>query len=185
MYATRVRALRRWRGLGMLEFLVALLIFTLGVSGLLAAQLEARRLVFEAQQHSRAIALGRDLLARIGANAGAANAYTASDLGASAVCAPPADCLQVSCSPADLAAFDLWQFEAALRALPVARACVDVHGATVTVVVSWRALSAGHGPATALCALSPVGLYDARDGGAGNDRLRRQLVLSLFTGGGA
>ncbi|MAT92351.1 MAG: type IV pilus modification protein PilV [Halioglobus sp.] len=185
MYARHVRAVRRWRGLGMLEFLVALLVFTLGVSGLLAAQLEARRLVFEAQQRTQAIALARDLSGRIGVNADAAQAYTATDLGAVAMSAPPVDCLQHSCSGSELAAFDLWQFEDALRALPAGRACIDVHGAALRVVLNWRALSPGPGPGTALCALTPAGLYDARDAGAGNDRLRRQLVLSVFTGGGA
>ena len=50
------------RGVGMLEFLVALMIFSMGITGLLSAQLVAKKTIIEAGQRSMAIALARDIL---------------------------------------------------------------------------------------------------------------------------
>ena len=62
-------------GAGMLEFLLALLIFTTGLSGLLSVQLAGKQASTEAARYSVANHLARDILERMQANPGAAPAY--------------------------------------------------------------------------------------------------------------
>ena len=148
----------RCDGVAMVELLVALLVFSIGMLGLVGAQLGGKRAGYDALQRSVATALAGDLLERVRANPLHAPDYTAvigGDEGESPG-APAVDCDRMTCSGAQLAAFDLWHWHTLLLGEGVAdegdgaprpgtlrspRACIATAGEEVEVVITWRALS--------------------------------------------
>lgn len=140
------------KGAGMLEFFVALLIFSMGMLGLLSAQWVGKKTAFEASQRSVATALVRDILERMRANPGQLEAYQAGSLGdeVGRITAPEIDCDVMDCTAAELALFDLWQWESLLLGdseqdlvgsaggLVAPRACISSAGGAVNVTISWR-----------------------------------------------
>jgi len=184
-------------GFGMPELLIALLLFSTAVAGLMSTQLAAKRALHEAHQRSLATALASDLLARLRGNPGQLAAYQTDIPARPLRPAPPpsGNCRQADCTPEELAAFDLWQWEQALLGaaersglahaggLPQARACLHTSGNLVRVILSWRGLVPSRGAAVPTCAGEPPGLYDAAGGEPGNDRLRRAVLLTTYLGG--
>ena len=156
------------RGVGMTEFLVALLIFSVGMMSLLSAQLAGKKAVFEASQRSVATAMVRDILERISVNPEQVAAYRVSGIGdeANRLPVPDVDCGVVACSAQQLVAFDLWQWEAMLlgRAeqdaagyaggLLTPRACIAGSGRAVEVTLSWRGLLTVSPPVESECDIS-------------------------------
>lgn len=142
-------------GVGMLEFLLALMIFSAGLIGLLAAQLAGLKASHEASQRTVATVLASDILERIQANPVNADAYVYPRQGevGQRLPAPAADCGLVACSGLQLAAFDLWQWESLLlgssedepgrRAgqLRFPGACITHNEGVVGIVVSWQGAS--------------------------------------------
>ena len=63
-----IRRIKRQYGLGMIEVLVAGLIFALGVLGLSTMQVKAKRTSYDALQRSLATSLARDMVARMRSN---------------------------------------------------------------------------------------------------------------------
>jgi type IV pilus assembly protein PilV len=139
-------------GVGMLEFLVALLIFSVGMLGLMSAQLTGKKASFDASQRSTATALVRDIVERMRANPGQTMAYqivSAGDEG-NRLPRPEVDCGIADCSTEQLAAYDLWQWESLLvgeseqdavgnaGGLVAPRACIRSAGDAVDVVISWH-----------------------------------------------
>lgn len=183
------------RGVGMLEFLVALLIFSVGMIGLMSAQLTGKKASFDASQRSIATALVRDIVERMRANPGHTMAYQVAGAGdeSSRLPRPDADCAVAECSAEQLAAFDLWQWESLLvgeseqdavgnaGGLVVPRACISSAGGEVDVVISW------YGVTRTLMnvePLTPAGC-DERSGelplqAPGDERQRHQISMSTF-----
>jgi type IV pilus assembly protein PilV len=178
----------------MLEFLVALLIFSVGMMGLISAQLVGKRAGFEAAQRSVATVLARDILERIRANPGQVAAYRNASIGDAdhRLSAPSTDCDAADCSAAQLAEFDLWQWEALLlgeneqgvdggsAGLVAPRACITTEGGHVVVAISWR------GAANAVEMPQSACAEPGEDSPAGADGVmtqRRRLVLSTFIAG--
>jgi type IV pilus assembly protein PilV len=178
------------RGVGMLEFLVALLIFSTGMMGLLSAQLVGKKTIFEASQRSVAITLARDMVERMRANPGQLAAYQVEGIGGEANQQQPpvADCHASFCNPAQLAAFDLWQWESLLRGaseqdaagkvggLLSPRACISSSGGAVEVTLSWRGVLADGPASTNSCGDEGMGEVSPPDGEA----VRHQLTLATF-----
>lgn len=139
-------------GVGMLEFLVALLIFSVGMMGLLSAQLVGKKANFEASQRSVATTLVRDILERMRANPGEIAGYQVTGVGdkANRLPRPAADCDIAVCTAQELARFDIWQWESLLLGyseqdsagyaggLLTPRACISSNGGAVDVTISWR-----------------------------------------------
>lgn len=137
-------------GAGLLEVSISLLLITVGSLGLGGLQVSAKRMGYEAIQRGAAAALALDLLERLRANRTQLAAYTAVQLGEGAgsdLPAPPADCDAGSCSPQQLAAWDLFQWEQALDGVSTSgqagglvrpTACVTVSGRRVTVEIAWQ-----------------------------------------------
>lgn len=138
-------------GVGMLEYLVALLIFSLGMMGLLSAQLVGKKTSFEASQRSFATALIRDMLERMYANPGETDAYqvvVGEESGG--LEAPETLCDSAQCSPGQLAIFDVWQWESLvlgeseqdaaghLVGLLAPHGCIASAQGAVDVTISWR-----------------------------------------------
>ena len=185
-------ARRLCRGAGMMEFLVALLIFSVGMMALLSAQLVGKKALFEASQRSTATALVRDILERMRANPGQVLAYQASGIGdvANRLPRPEIDCGITACSAQQLAAFDLWQWESLLLGhaerdstgyvggLLTPRACIGGSGRDVEVTISWRGLLAVSPAAESDCGV------DAEDEDDEHDAPQRhQLTVSTFLAG--
>jgi type IV pilus assembly protein PilV len=183
------------RGVGMLEFLIALLIFAVGMMGLIAAQLAGKRASFEASQRSTATALARDILERMRANPGQLEAYQVAGVGdhSGRLPAPEADCSFVACTAQQMAAFDVWQWESLLIGEPEQvggesagglvspRGCIRREGGAITVTVSWLGVTP-EGPAAPIACGENPGPGAPEDAGV-ETRRRHQLTLATFVAG--
>ncbi len=102
-------------GIALIETLVALLVLSFGLLALAGSQLKVLADSTGASNRNIASQLASDIADRIRLNppaSGAANAYLASDWqAASDAEAPDADCEAVHCSPAQIAAYDLWAWQ--------------------------------------------------------------------------
>lgn len=187
---------RRQSGLGLIEVLVAVLVFAVGLLGLAGAQVSAKQNGLEALQRSVATALARDLLERMRSNPGQMQAYrldNAAPAGAMPAALPGCARSSVAgagahrCTPAELAVHDLGEWlqllagAAAVASVdgierPVAgllepRACVAVASSgRVSVTLAWRGLQPLTGAAESSCGAGG-GWYGPAD------ELRRVLVM--------
>jgi len=178
----------RHRGLAMLELLVAMFIFSIGMLGLLSGQLLAKRAAYDALHRSIATGLAGDLLERIHANPTNVHAYRLGAVGAADFWRPkpPVDCDATECNGIELAAFDLWQWESLLRGgtgalagtsgLPSPRACITGDGNVVALDISWLGLTAA-GSRQPL----PCGAEEGLDG----ERPRHRLSIVAHVAGPA
>ena len=184
------------KGAGLLEVLIALLIFSTGMMGLIATQLAGKKAGYEATQRSTATALARDILERVQANPGQVTAYVVNNAGdqGNPLSIPAANCERADCTPAQLAAFDLWQWESLLLGTPEQhdganvgglvspRACIFQQGAVVSVAISWLGTTSARDPAESACGSDVAGLYDAPGDAPGNNLRRRQMLMSTYIG---
>lgn len=180
-------------GIGLLEFLIALVIFSVGMTGLLSTQLVSKRLAFEALQRSVATAFARELLERVHANAGELDAYMVGvvDTSGPLLDPPKTDCRSAVCTAPQMAMFDLWQWQSWLRGsvemrddipvavLPQSRACVVQERGEVTVTVSWRGVSDLAGLSDPECGLGLVTALPTTAPGIKLSR-RRQVALTTY-----
>ena len=104
------------RGAGMVEVLVALLLFSVSILGLLSSQLTAQRGGAELAQQALAQSLGRDAFERLQWNPEAARLFAGSELGAETADAD-IDCRVLDCDPAQLARWDRADWIERLRSL--------------------------------------------------------------------
>lgn len=188
---------RGHRGIGLIEVLVAVFVLAVGILGLATMQLAAKRASYEATQRSIATSLTRDIVERMRANPDQLAAYVVSNIGdeASLLATPATNCSSATCTPANLAAYDLSEWESILvgateklasansGGLVAPRACITHVDGTVTVAIAWRGVSSLTNPTESTCGESVVGLYDDPDEAAGNNLKRRLLVMSTFIGG--
>jgi type IV pilus assembly protein PilV len=184
------------KGAGLLEVLIALLIFSTGMMGLIATQLAGKKAGYEATQRSIATALARDILERVQANPGQVTAYVVNNAGdqGDPLSIPAANCERADCTPAQLADFDLWQWESLLLGtseqhdganvggLVSPRACIFQQGDVVSVAISWLGTTSASDPAESACGSDITGLYDAPDDAPGNNLRRRQMLMSTYIG---
>lgn len=183
-------------GFGLIEVLIALLILATGMTGLMMTQLAGKKAAHEAAQRSIATVLVRDIVERIQANPGSIADYVITNAGdeSKPLPLPAMHCERAACSPTQLAAFDLWQWESLLLGaseklgernvggLVLPRACISHAGGAVSVAISWLGMSAAREPGSSNCGSGVIGLYDAPDEPAGNNARRRQMVLSTYVG---
>lgn len=189
----------RQSGLGLIEVLIAALVFALGLLGLLGAQISAKKNGMEALQRSVATELARDLLERMRSNPRQLAAYrldntvAASAASASLACGGSALSAggALPCSPAGLAERDLAEWLQLLGGAATAatvdgvrgsfagllepRACVVASAGRVSVAIAWRGLEPMAAPVGYSCGLGG-GWY-----GPG-DELRRVLVMQSWIG---
>lgn len=182
--ARKVLAVSGDKGIGMLEFLIALLIFSTGMLGLLSTQLAGKRAGYEALQRSVATALARDILERMRANPGHLLDYRVTAVGDAGhrLPLPPADCDRSDCSTAQLVAYDLWQWESQLFGEPERdvefsagglvspRACISSEDGVVEVTISWLGATPVRQPAVSVCGSDDDG----------DTRLRSRLTIATF-----
>jgi type IV pilus assembly protein PilV len=189
---------RAQAGFGLIELLIASLLFTVGVSALLAGQTVAWRNSLESAQVARATALARDLLARMESNPGALALYALEGAQpadrrlwasrAAAIC--PGSPEEEPCPAEALAAYDLADWLTLLRdggehsaagepvaGLPEPEVCIAVQGSRLTVAIAWRGAGAGVAQAASTC-----GAGGGRFGA--DDRQRRVVALQTWVAGG-
>lgn len=185
---------RRVRGISLLEVLIAVFTLSVGVLGVAGLQLTAKRSNLEAMQRATAASLTQDIVERMRANGEELGAYTAAGAGLTLTGATMAavDC-SADCTPAQLALYDLYEWEQALNGitrlsggtstggltLPIA--CItgpDGGSGNYTIAVAWRGMTRLSDPVTNACGAGS-GRYDGT-GGADPDAYRRVLVLETF-----
>ncbi len=190
----------RESGLGLIEILVAVLVFTVGLLGIFGAQVNAKKNAMEAQQRSIATGLARDLLERMRSNPGQLQAFTLDNASPADMPSPaPPGCTWAAvpqggglgCSPAELARSDLAEWmrllAGAMAVTSVAgrewlvggllepRACVTIAAGVVAVVIAWRGMEP--------LATAPDSSCGAGGGWYGpDDELRRTLVMHSWIG---
>jgi len=189
-------ALKRQRGLGLIEILIAVLVFTVGMLGLAGMQLTAKRAGYEATQRSVATGLARDILERMRGNPDQLTAYGATNIGDpnAPLDAPSTNCFTTSCTPAQLASYDLVDWENLVAGttekfglnnaggLVSPRACITNVNGTVTVAIAWLGVGSADNPTGSACGNEVTGLYDDPDQTEGNNLRRRLLVMTTFIG---
>ncbi len=192
------------RGATLIEVLISVLVLAVGILGLMGLQINGKRTTYEALQRSAAVSLAQDVMNRMRANPNVGSAtflddnydtgggaYTGDGVGGGQVGDPPTDCAAAGagCTPVQLAAFDLSNWEAQLddavtsNGLVNPTGCIDIDtsaadGSLVTVMVAWESrVDLDQDP---LIARMP----DALECGAGkygtDDTRRQAVVISTF-----
>jgi len=114
--------LNRQSGIGMIEVLVTLFIISIGFLNMAALQTTAKRSNFDAVQRTTAVMLAHDIVERMRANPGVLSTYLTTGVGGGTQTAPARDCgAGVSCSPLQLAAFDIYEWEQAIDGISESR----------------------------------------------------------------
>lgn len=138
---------RRQRGVGMIEVVIALLIFSIGVLGFAALQMTALSQSNDANHRTIAVLIAQDAVERMQANPGERAAYlTVGDWPTGVYGAnPPGDCVNVTeanrCSSDDMAEFDMTDLAwMAANQLPGGRIIADecAFNSNMCVIVSWE-----------------------------------------------
>lgn len=189
------------RGFSMIEALIAVAITAIGVLAIAALQLTSKHANFETGQRTAAIQLANDLIERMRSNAGQLAVYTSGATGTvltGTLAAPVPDCGAATCTGAQLAAYDLFQWDQALLGvteqgnsggLASATGCVvqGVASNFITVAITWRGRTALSNPVSDSEIDNPAGgnlgcgadsgLYDNN---AGDDAFRQVLVVRTY-----
>jgi len=117
-----MKMIRHQAGIGMIEVLVTLVIVSIGFLNMAALQTTAKRSNFDAVQRTTAVMIAHDIVERMRANPGALGTYLTNGVGGGGLPAPPRNCGGgVACSPLQLAAFDLYEWEQAIDGVSEAR----------------------------------------------------------------
>ena len=170
------------QGVGLLEVLIAFLLLAVGGVGLASMQLEAKRLNFEATQRSMATALVADITERMRNNTGVLADYSVNHLGSGSRGSEPSpNCRDADCTPAQLAAHDLWEWEQAIDGanellgttetggLDTPRACITHANGEISVALAWKGYQELTSTSANTCG-EGLGLYGSSDN-------KRQLLL--------
>lgn len=170
------------RGAGLIEVSISLLLIAIGTLGLGSLQMSSKQMGYEAIQRGEAAALAMDLLERLRSNRVALAGYATAGVGegsGSQSPVPLADCNVSTCSPAELNAWDMWQWEQALDGVSTSgqagglvrpTACVTVSGRQVTVEIAWQ----GFRPVS-----TPSQQFTCGAGHYGDDDLDRQSLRMI------
>jgi type IV pilus assembly protein PilV len=185
----------RQRGFTLIEALIAFVILSVGLLGIVSLQAVAKTSQHLAIQHSRAVTLADAMVERIRVNPAGLPVYdigTGSPVGPVPVSEPSPNCRNAACSPAELAAHDLWAWEQALlgaaatvdgantAGLTSPRGCIVFDAAPgrarsgqLSVIVQWRGL---HESSDAV----QDGEVTCGGLAAGTDKFRRQVVTNTY-----
>jgi type IV pilus assembly protein PilV len=193
---------RREAGFTLIEVLIAFLVLSVGLAGVVSLQVMTKASQHQATQRMRAVSLAGQMLDMIRRNPSGMSVYDdrfgANGVGGGTIDAEPTpDCINAACTAAQLAARDLWEWERALDGTLVATdddgnsgaGLIEPHGCivftpdvgktnsgTVDVILQWRGLQEA---SDALQENDVVcGPQGGEDGDA--DGFRRQVVLSSY-----
>lgn len=177
----------------MLEVLVAIFVFSIGLIGIAKLQVVSKKANYDAVQRSTATVVAHEIIERMRTNPAALTTYIGagtSTLGRGSITTTPTSCSTASvvCSPAQLASYDLWHIEQILDGitelsatgtntggLVEPTACITGTGAAgiYTIAIAWRGQAALTNPTMDTCGQGS-GLYGA------NDEYRRLLRVQTY-----
>lgn len=162
MLPARNSRVSRQSGFTLLEVLVAFLILSVGLLGVVGLMVNSKVSQHQAVQRTRAVELADAMVERIRINPAAIATYNIglSALGATEDASEPSpDCASSSCTPTQLAAHDLWSWEQSLQGqaatiagegadgLVTPRGCIvfqpaapRVRSGQLSVIIQWRGL---------------------------------------------
>ena len=175
---------RSERGFNLVEVMVTTVVLSVGMIGASALQLNTTRTTEDALERTAAVHLAAEIIERMRANRGAWPRYITTVGGGRVTGAR--DCRSRACTPEDLAAFDLHQWEHALdgaasggAGLVLPTGCIEGPGGTGTYTVSiawWGRLSLPD------AAASPCGRGSGRydDARGRPDVHRRVLSVQVY-----
>jgi type IV pilus assembly protein PilV len=195
---------RRARGFSLIEALITLFVFAIGILTIAGLQLVSKKANYDAAQRTTAGMLANDIAERMRANlstngAGLAD-YLVEDLGGGTIAQPGQDCTAGSCTYTQLAQWDLYEWEQLLDGategnvggLVDPSACVrsDTVGGGAGIyhiIIAWRGVNPLSNPTIdqGLTAAGATGCgqgsgdYDDPDTGA-TDVYRRVIVISTY-----
>lgn len=194
---------KRSQGFTMIEVLVSVVIFSIGLIGVARLQVVAKQSNYDAVQRVTATTIAQDLISRMRANSSSLATYVGNS-GTLQInyndntTQPNPTCTGAStCTDQQLAARDLWDIEQdmvgiaeqdsngnAVGGLSVPTVCItavddtgnvlnDGSSGIYTVAIAWRGKAALSNPAANTCGQA-TGLYGS------NNEYRRLLVMSTF-----
>jgi type IV pilus assembly protein PilV len=188
--------MKRSRGFTLIEVLITVFVMGVGLLALAGLQIIAKKASFDAAQRTLAGQATQDILTRMRANAGAVGNYVVAD--AIALSAPGANCAQAECNPAELAAWDLFQWAEQLAVggevddegvatggLAQPTACI-LAGSTVghyRIAIAWRGITPLAPPEDANDPTDPANVdcgTDAYLDDQGLEDFRRVMVSDVF-----
>jgi len=177
-------------GFSLLEVLISMVVLSIGLLGIAGLQATSKRTSYEALQRTTATMLTRDIIERIRTNPGQLAAY---DGTVDTTAITYTDCGAVTCTPTQLATYDLYEWQQAILGaseksatntntgglvspvgcITVAPACTSC---LVTVAIAWRGMTKLANPAIDTCG-DASGNYD--DTG-GDNVFRRVIAINTF-----
>ena len=199
-----MRNLRQQRGFSLIEALITLFVFAIGILTVAGLQLISKKANYDAAQRTTAAMLANDIAERmrgnLSLNGAALSAYLVEDLGGGTLVAPAPDCTVAECSRLELAAWDLYEWEQALDGasessaggLVEPNACIrsdDVDGgaAVYHIIIAWRGVTPLTNPIVDanLTGANPEGCGEGSlkfmdDESGALDVYRRVIVVSTY-----
>lgn len=180
-------------GYSLIEILIGMLILAIGILGMASMQISSKRMGHDALQRSIATSLAHDMMERMRINRQELGSYVgtsgtssgATTIGgtATATSKPSPDCATSVCTPDQLAAYDLWEWEQALRGatevsadgnsiggLVNPTACITHNNGLVTLAIAWDSFQNLGNPFEPVQCGVGLGLY-------GTDDEERQVVF--------
>ena len=181
----------RQQGTTLIEVMIAVLVFSIGVLGLAGLQLVATRSNHDAMQRTTATMLANSIIERMRQNPEELVSYvlaSGSELG-DGTATLTTDCRAVTCTAAQLAVFDLWSWDQELAGTSETRGGANVGGMLLptgcinsaaggasgqyTISIAWRGTEPVANPTLNNCG-SASGNY-----GASNE-YRRLITVSAY-----
>lgn len=187
---------RTLRGFSFVEVLVAVFVMSVGLLGVGALQVTSKRSNLEAVQRATAVALASDIIERMRANAQELAAYSNGGTGFTLTGSTMSQILcSTNCTPEQLAAYDLHEFERALGGAAEKSGSANVGGLVTptacvtgpngisgvyTIAIAWRGTTKLSNPTLHSCGATS-GRYDAVSGGVTEaDVYRRLFVMQTY-----
>jgi len=188
---------RNQAGFTLIEVLIAVVIFAVGLLTVASLQIVARKATYDAVQRTTATHLSQGMLERMRANRRVLNFYTGGDVlvlgGGNRLVEPANKCQETVCDSFGMASADLWEWEQLLfgsyelasdesevGGLVSPTACISgpvgALAGVYAVSIAWRGVTALPEPAGEPCGRDNAA-YDAPEAGR---TFRRVVTISTF-----
>lgn len=192
--------LHRAAGFTLIEVLITVVVAAIGLLAVAGLQVMSKKFNYDSVQRTSAAIMAQSMVEKMRSNPSSLDAYLTAD---AASVSSDADCRSLPCTPLEIAAYDLVEWDASLQGaasksegtnaggLVNPTGCVTAD-ATVsglyTVAVAWQGVTGMDPPDEDAPADDPqlnacgegLGRYDDPRASGDDDRLRRVLVIQAF-----